>query len=343
MKRSLQENIQRIQNIIDTTKKPVLNEQLVKAAEEIFQKLTQKAMSTSLKDDIIQILRRAGFGAVRNLEELKTAIAGKKLNAAQVEALMAIPNNTLRKNLYAEVVASLPKTAYQRLVAGDVEIVKEYLKKRGLSDAFVSEFEQAAKNPGYIPKQIKAGAINGATNSANNIVPKTGSKISPKDYPRILKGLASKDSWIYKITTYILKNPRKSLVGGLLGVPTLYAILDSFIAGITGDDTFINDYMDCLTDDAAAYLSTIQSIPAKWKAAWQKRKARTNAKTTQNIQTQQTSSDIVADIENKFPCVKGNLIKDNDGVLWVKYSDGKYYKVKYENNRLTYTNGADVC
>jgi hypothetical protein len=150
MKRNLQENLNRIHNIMglngisDTQEATGLNEQFGGAAEKLFARITGKNLLTQLLPDVIHDLEYVGIRGVRTLEDVKNAVSGRAMTAVMYEALMKIPNNTLKKNIVIAIAESLPHTVYTRYQAGQWKAVGYFLEERQFSKEFIAEFERVA-------------------------------------------------------------------------------------------------------------------------------------------------------------------------------------------------------
>lgn len=105
--------------------------------------------------EVINNLKAGGINA-NNYKELKIEIEKiGKLSPQQVEALMAVPSNSIRRDLIQTVVTSLPEKVRDEILTGDLNIVNAYLKvKFYLSSTFIREIEIATKDSNYIPKQL---------------------------------------------------------------------------------------------------------------------------------------------------------------------------------------------
>jgi hypothetical protein len=159
MKRSLQENVSRIQTLLGIppvlVESQVITESIIGAIDDIFAKLGVRTLRAALNNDTIEILEKAGFGVVRNLEELQAAMKKMTINASHIDALMSIPSRAFRKSLMTELIVALDDSVHKLLISNRDDLSRRFLtSKLGFSDELANEMIKSAKNGEYVPKQF---------------------------------------------------------------------------------------------------------------------------------------------------------------------------------------------
>jgi hypothetical protein len=347
MKRSLEYNISRIQNIMgqrlitESKQEPVIVEQAT--IEKVLAKVAGRNLVSQLSPDIIQRLEAIGLRGINTLEDLRTALAGRALSVSELEVMMKVSNNIIKRNIFNTIIDQLPQNIYKSYQAGDINKVIEFLDGRHFQPEFLREFER-------VDNALKSSAAKKTAIAGGKAVQPTVVKTTSQNVMQKIAGYKWQNSMMVKALTYALHNPRKCFAMGAISVPLVYNLLDSLYQGVMSEEEFTVAFGETWNDNLSTWLATMLGLPEKVRQKIQERKARKAAMSGHTAPTTPPApepapaapTNVIAEIEGKYPCVKGTIVQDIRKLLWVKATDGQHYQVNYNNGQLTWANGTPL-